>query len=196
MYQRQRQIILKVLQDGKIPDITWTPIGGSFPFRFMKSEHLIYVLPSVGYREKRVKREVIGRSAGSSVRVARGLSLRAGVSRGTPIERDELVNRGTGILAVTTKHIYFHGERAFRIPFSKIVSIEAYSDAVGITRDRASGLPEFFVVEPKDAEFLYSLLQAIPSVEYDPKEQQKQSMDEYYMLMYGESGIDYIEEEV
>ncbi|MDE0035807.1 MAG: hypothetical protein OXU75_22095 [Deltaproteobacteria bacterium] len=70
-----------------------------------------------------------------------------------------------------TKHVYFKGDRrSLRIPFSKIVSVELVSvnrgvDGVGITRDRASGHPEFFVVGREDAEFACDLILSVPSVE-------------------------------
>ena len=70
------------------------------------------------------------------------------------------------MLAVTTKHVYFKGDRrSLRIPFSKIVSVERGSDGVEITRDRASGHPEFFVVGPEEAGFAYNLILLVPSVE-------------------------------
>ena len=188
--QRFQQGIIAVLEEDKLPDLDWDVLVGPLPFRFMKSEHLIYVFPHVGYAEMRVKREITGRSAGTSVRVAKGVNVRVGASRGTPVESDEIVSRGTGIMAVTTKHIYFNGERSFRIRFDKIVSVEQLRDAVGVTRDRASALPEYFIVGEEDSSFAYDLIQPVPSLELGTGTPERQSPDNYQLLVL--DGGDYI----
>ena len=78
--RQRRQNILDILNDDKLPEIDWSSLG-LLPFKFQKTEHLIYVFPSVGYAEQRVRREIIGRSAGTSVRVMKGVSVRVGASR-------------------------------------------------------------------------------------------------------------------
>ena len=51
----------------------------------------------------------------------------------------------TGLLAVTDKHIYFHGSRkAFRVRFDKIVSFDQFSDGFGIMRDAQTAKPQPF----------------------------------------------------
>lgn len=152
------------------------------PFKFLKTEHLIYVFPEVCYAEQRVRREIVGRSAGVSVRVMKGVSVRTGESRGTPVERDEIVDRGMGIMAVTNKHLYFNGERSFRIRFDKIVSVQPMSDAVEVIRDRASALSEYFLVGERDANFAYELLQAIPSLDL-PRDPERHDPADFHLLM-------------
>ena len=145
-YRQRQSNTLSLLRRDQLPNFQWNSAWGPLPFRFVRSESLLHVFRNVGYLEHRTKREIVGRSIGTSVRVMKGVSVRVGQSKGTPVEQDEVVDRGMGTLAVTTKHLYFHGERSFRISFAKIVSIEAMTDAVGITRDRASAQPEYFVV--------------------------------------------------
>ena len=130
----------------------------NFPFSLQVKEVPLYMLSNVGYMEQRIRRETVGRSAGTSVRVMKGVSVRAGASKGRVVERDEIVNRGFGILAVTNKHLYYAGERLFRVPFSKIVSVTPYSDAVEVVRDRASALSEYFKV--LDGSFLCQVIEA------------------------------------
>ncbi len=188
-YHQMQRNILAILDDGKLPDIDWEASVGRLPFKFMRSEHLIFVFPSVTYLEQRTKREIVGRSAGTSVRVAKGVSVRVGQSRGTPVERDEVVDRGLGTMAVTTKHLYFNGERSFRVNFGKIVSVESMgSDTVSITRDRASAQPEFFVVGSLDAQFAYELLQAIPSLEFGSGDLEVESPGQFHLLTYDGGG--------
>lgn len=118
---------LAMLREGKVPNLNGSI---SAPFRMQKNERLILSMEGVAYSEVRTKREIQGRSAGASIRVAKGVSLRAGGSRGAPVETDVLTPRGTGIFAISTKHIFFHGERAFRIPLSKIVSAQRLEGGV------------------------------------------------------------------
>ena len=189
--RQHKENILAILNDDKLPDASWAS-REFLPFKFQKSEHLIYVFNDVEYLEKRVKREIVGRSAGASFRVAKGVSIRTSGSRGTPVEKDVVVSRGSGTMAVTTKHLYFNGQRSFRIPFSKMVSVEPYNDSVSVTRDRASALPEYFIVGTKDAPFAYELLQAVPSLEL-PRKPEFQNPEGYHLLMLQGDGDDMME---
>ena len=181
-YVRQvNESILAILNEDKLPDVDWSDLG-ALPFKFQKTEHLIYVFRNARYAEQRVKREIVGRSAGTSVRVARGVSIRMAGSRGTPVERDEVVDRGMGMMAVTNRHLYFNGQRSFRIRFDKIVSVGPVKNGVEVTRDRASGLAEYFFVGEFYANFANELLQAVPSLEL-PREPEKLDPSEYHLLM-------------
>lgn len=180
--RQRRDNIITILDENKLPRVDWSHYQ-PLPFKFLKSEYLLYVFPNVGYAEQRIKREIVGRSAGTSVRIAKGVSVRVGQSRGTPVERDEVVNRGVGIMAITTKHLYFSGERTFRIRFSRIVSVQAMRNAVEVTRDRASGLSEYFLLEPSDIPFAADLMQAIPALEL-PRRPESHDPDDYHLLVF------------
>ena len=180
--RQRRDNIISILDDNGLPQVDWSQYQ-PLPFKFLKSEYLLYVFPNVGYAEQRVRREIVGRSAGTSVRVARGVSVRLGQSRGTPVERDEVVDRGVGTMAITTKHVYFSGERTFRIRFSRIVSVQAMRNAVEVTRDRASGLSEYFLLDPSDIHFAADLMQAIPALEL-PRRPETHDPDNYHLLIF------------
>ena len=83
--------------------------SGHVPFNLMKSEQLVWVIQGVDYLETVVRREHRGASHGLSIRVARGLYYRPSTFRSRPIEWEETVHTGTGMLGLTTKHIYFAG---------------------------------------------------------------------------------------
>ena len=192
--QRQKNI-LAILHGGKLPEIDWPQLG-PLPFKLLKTEHLIYVFPEVRYAEQRVKREIVGRSVGTSIRVMKGVSLRTSGSRGTPVERDEIVDRGVGMMAVTDKHLYFNGERSFRIRFDKIESVQPMADAVEVTRDRTSALAEYFLVGTQDANFAYELLHAVPSLDL-PRAPEREAPDNYHLgMLQGDAGEDYFEEPI
>ena len=191
-YRQRQQSILSMLAEDKLPEVEWDSSLGRLPFKFMRSEHLIHVFPDVRYYETRIKREIVGRSAGASVRVMKGVYLRGGASKGTPVESEEAINRGDGVMAVTTKHVYFHGGRSFRIKFDKMVAVEHLSDGVGITRDRANAMPEYFRVGESDADFAYQLIQMVPSLELEPGVPQRYSPGDQRFLPYNQGGDDFI----
>jgi hypothetical protein len=86
-----------------------------------------------------------------------------GSFRGHPVETTERVHVDTGILAVTTKHIYFHGStKSFRVRFDKIVSFTPYSNGIGIQRDASTAKPQVFVTG--DGWFTYNLLVNIANI--------------------------------
>ncbi len=168
-YQRrrelaERQAVLEILVNDRVPDLDWS----FYPqFKTQKNERMLYVFADAEYIEQRTKRETRGRSAGTSLRVAKGLSVRAGQSAGRVVESDVRTSRGRGNLGVSTKHVFFVGsERSFRVRMDKIVSVRvAGADTVEIVRDRASGHPEFFRVGSDNAGFAAELIGLVPSVD-------------------------------
>lgn len=135
---------LRDLTQDKIPQRFATT--GDVPFNLQKSETLVWAFPGTEYLEERTHREYVGGYSGVSVRVARGLYFRTGGFRGHPVERVSLEPRDTGLLGLTTKHVYFHGASAsFRVPYRKIVSFRAYDDGMGLQKDGARARPQIFV---------------------------------------------------
>jgi hypothetical protein len=83
--------------------------------------------------------------------------FRTGGFKGRPVETTERVHMGTGIMAVTNKHIYFSStQKTFRVRLDKIVSFIPYSDGVGIQRDAATAKPQYFIT--REGWFTYNLL--------------------------------------
>ena len=189
LLQQAQKNIIAILREDKLPDADWSSLE-PLPFRFQKTEHLIYVFSEVLYAEQRVKREIVGRSAGTSVRIMKGVSIRTGASRGTPVERDEIVDRGVGIMAVTDRHLYFNGQRSFRIRFDKIVSVLPTTGGVEVTRDRASALAEYFLVGEQNANFAYELLQAVPSLDLPRNPKTEDPIDYHLLVLPGDVGGD------
>ncbi|MCY3820368.1 MAG: hypothetical protein OXH52_13555 [Gammaproteobacteria bacterium] len=147
--------VLRDLTEGVVPQRPEP--GVRLPFRLQKSETLIWVFQNVEYSTIRTRREFQGRSAGASVRVAKGVYFRTGAFKGWPVETEERVHLDTGLLGVTTRHIYFAGaSQRFRIRHDRIVTIEPYSNGVGIMRDNMRAKPETFGIG--DGWFAYNLL--------------------------------------
>lgn len=151
----QKGIVLRTVLEGKIPEVVVE--GATLPFNFQRGEKLVWVFTNVKYYEDRNVRRYVGGSSGVSFRIARGVYFRTGGFTATPVESVERIHVDTGMLAVTTKHLYFHGHRkSFRIPYGKIVSFTPYSDGVGVHRDAASAKPQTF--RTGDGWFAYNLI--------------------------------------
>ena len=130
---------------------------GRVPFNLMKSEQLVWVIDRVDYYEVKTRRERRGSSHGASIRVAKGLYYRPSTFRSRPVEWEETVHADTGMLGITSKHIYFHGPRKrFRIRYDRIVSFEPYKDGVGVMRDAQTAKPQSF--KTGDGWFAYNLI--------------------------------------
>ena len=114
--------ILRDVTEGIIPDRQTAQ--GNIPFNLMKSEKLVWVIQGVDYLETVVSRERRGSSQGVSIRVAKGLYYSPRQFRSRAIEWEEKVHADTGLLGLTTKHVYFAGSRKkFRVRHDRVVSL-------------------------------------------------------------------------
>ena len=139
-------------------------VSGHVSFNLMKSETLVWVIQSVDYLETVVRRERRGASHGVSIRVARGLYYRTSAFRSRPIEWEETVHADTGLLGLTTKHIYFAGSRKrFRVRYDKIVAFEPFSVGFGIMRDAQTAKPQTF--RTGDGWFAYNLASNLAQIQ-------------------------------
>lgn len=81
-----------------------------------------------------VKNQVVGYkggSAGVSVRVAKGVTLRSGSSRGTPIRQD-VVTRYPGVFTMTNQRFVMTGEKGFGKPIEKLTAMSPWNGYDGI----------------------------------------------------------------
>ena len=139
-------------------------VNGAVPFNLMKSEQLVWVIQGVDYLETVVRRERRGSSQGLSIRVALGLYYRPSTFRSRPIEWEETVHADTGMLGLTTKHVYFARSRnRFRLRYDKIVAFEPFSDGSGIMRDAQTAKPQTF--RTGDGWFAYNLAANLAQVQ-------------------------------
>lgn len=91
--------------------------SGFFP---QAGEVIVYAVPSATFKDQEKIVAYAGRSSGASVRVAKGLTVRTGSSRGNPI-RNTVRKHNSGDLIVTNKRIVFIGkDDSFDFPIDKI----------------------------------------------------------------------------
>ena len=149
--------VLRDVMEGHLPNRM--DFGSRMPFNLMKSEDMIWVFEDAKYYKTKTEREFRGSSMGVSVRVASGVYLRPSQFRGRSHSREVTIHADTGRLGVTTKHLYFHGERErFRVRHDKIVSFEPFTDGLGIMRDNLRAKPETFGVADDEGWFIYNLV--------------------------------------
>lgn len=136
--------ILRSLGNGEIPAPVLS-VSGNLPFLFQKSEKLIWLFPDVEYLERRTRAEYRGGSQGVSIRIMRGVYYRTGAFKGQRVEVEETKNIGTGLVALTTKHLYFGSSlTSFKIPYNKIISLQTYSDGIQVQKDGVRSKPQIF----------------------------------------------------
>ena len=132
-------------------------IQGRPPFNLMKSEQLVWTIQDVDYLETVTRRERRGSSQGVSIRVAKGLYYSPREFRSRPVEWEETVKADTGLLGLTTKHLYFAGSRKkFRVRYDKIVCFDPYQDGLGIMQEAQTAKPQTFITG--DGWFVYNLV--------------------------------------
>lgn len=147
--------VIRDLLEGNFPEQFAS--SAHLPFNLQKSEQIAWVFEDVKYYEHKKKVEYVGGSRGVSLRVARGVYYRTGGFKGRRIETMQQVHADTGMLGVTSKHLYFVGEiKRFRIRYDKIISFEPFEDGMGVQRDAMTATPQTFVTG--DGWFTYNLV--------------------------------------
>lgn len=111
------------------------------PILLKGGEQAIFVLSGVSLHEPRsVTRGVYG---GPSIHVAKGLTIRTGAFQAQSHEELKTIDSGT--LVLTTKRLCFSGAlRSLEIDLRKLISVDAYSDAVAIRRSGKEKTEFFF----------------------------------------------------
>lgn len=150
---RQAALLRSLFEEGAIPKAERPRLGRNrdrLPFNTMKSETVLWVFHDVEYLTEVTRREFQAGSSGMSFRIARGVYYRTGNSRGRTVTSRSMEVVDSGIMGITTKHIYWAGQqgfgnsKSFRIRLNRIVSLDDYSDGIGIMRDTQRAKPEGF----------------------------------------------------
>ena len=91
----------------------------------LKKQEEAYFDTQVIFYEERTKRIYQGGSAGTSIRVARGVSFRIGANKGNAVSEDYMKEIDTGEFIITNKRIVFVGEnKSWNIPLTKLMRIQ------------------------------------------------------------------------
>lgn len=153
--------VIRDVLNGVVPERM--QVDGNLPFNLQKSEQLVWVFQDVDYYEVRTRTRYVGGSQGVSLRVTKGVYYRVGGFKGRRVEESDTVHADTGLMGVTTKHIYFAGQsKRFRINYGKIVAFETFSDGIGLQRDAQTAKPQSF--RTGDGWFTYNLVANLAQV--------------------------------
>lgn len=150
-----KSAVLTDLVNGRTPRRFNIP--DDLPVNLQRGETAIWACANTAYLEDKTRRQYVGGSQGISVRIMSGVYYRVGAFKGHAIEKTERVHIDDGWLVITDKNIYFVGPRkSLRIAYPKIVSLEPFSDGIGLHRDAATAKPQIFVTG--DGWFTYNLV--------------------------------------
>ena len=153
-------------------------------FNFVKGEKP-YFVSSAAYYEDKVTREFISGSSGVGFRIAKGVNVRVGGSRGQSIEKTAIKYVGEGTLVITNKHVYFKSStKSLRIHLSKIVTYDGVGDYLIVQRDAVTALPQYFKVDGMGA-VMHMIMDALTSGDYEmatKTEEAPETTDSYIVM--------------
>jgi hypothetical protein len=133
-YQKE---VLDELRRGGTSTSIFTLTGISYLCK--KREKVIYAFNDVTHYCSSVHSEWTGRSAGASVRIAKGFWIRTGANKGHSVQHTSMDRQGGGCLVFTNQALsFFSKDKSTRIPLSHIMSFQARTE--GLT---GSGADDF-----------------------------------------------------
>jgi hypothetical protein len=147
-----------------------TPTGYSLTgYLCKKVEKVIFSLNGVTHYCSAVHSEWAGRSAGTSVRIAKGFWIRTGANRGHSAQHTSMERQGGGSLVLTDKALSFIStEKSARILLSRVLSFQAGSGGgasdyeFSIETDHArNNSHRFFGINPINVNFIKSVLELL-----------------------------------
>lgn len=139
-----RASVLRDLTEGNIPEPKIS-LQGHLPFNFQKTEKLIWVFAGVQFYEQTTRTQYQGGYSGVSIRVAKGVYYKTGEFKGNPVKIQEMKFIGTGLFALTNKHVYFScPTKNLRLPLNKIITMDPYEDGIGLQKDGVTAKPQVF----------------------------------------------------
>ncbi|MGJ8454498.1 zinc ribbon domain-containing protein [Pseudothermotoga sp. U03pept] len=146
-----RQRWLDELRKGKIQ--IQFQIKEKPPLFLKKDERLVLSLQNISFLESRTVTESYGGYVGPSFRIAKDLSINLGEFDATSASTEELQTIDSGLLAITDKRIVFFGKkRTLNIELSKIISMQAYKDAIGLGVENVKKTQYFSGVDKSGAQ--------------------------------------------
>lgn len=136
--ERHRQ--LRLIQHGVFPIIH---IHGVV---LLKNEVIHFAVPANLIEEKVVHQGYTGGSGGVSIRVAQGVNLKLGASKGRLVKKTGIVPVAHGTVILTNQRILFVSQKkAFNLKFNRLVSYKIYTD--GMDFIPATGNPKCISIQ-------------------------------------------------
>lgn len=125
----------------------------------LKKGEIDYFSIGASMLEERVlKREIVGRSQGVSIRLMKGVSYRVGQSRGQIVATTGLTPISWGDFVITSQRLAFSGDRkSVNAPFDKIQNLELFTDGLrfSITSRQKPVTIQFYTQESTELAGMY-----------------------------------------
>lgn len=151
-----KSLIIRDVSTGVPPNVIIDSMD-ELPVFLQKDERISWIFKNTKLFEYKSHTHYEGSSAGMSFRVMKGVSFRTSSFSGYPVRTTSLDYIDGGDLLVTNQGLYFSGnQRKFRIKYKDILELDQFSDAIGVTKNIASGRPQVFGVD--DGWFAYHLI--------------------------------------
>lgn len=148
------------LQDGRLPRRVESRRGLS-ELNLQKGEEFLWSFPQVEYSEERIEREYHRGSRGTSVRIAKGITVHSGHSNGKVVSKSVMKVLARGTVLVTTKSFYFLSDaKTMRVPHDKVLSYVSRDTGLVVKKDGKSPKPMYFM--GLDGTFFCALIRQIP----------------------------------
>lgn len=159
--EEERQAELAEILGGKLPAVPINDHTGKILLMLRNGESCHYRSLVGLLKEKTLGREYRGGSQGVSIRVAKGLSFRVGSSRGYSVPVTGVVKFDLGNFFITSERCVFDGKRtSFSIPHQKLLSFEAYENAIQLHPEGKKIIQTFEFFE-QEAEMAAAVLSVI-----------------------------------
>lgn len=122
----RNRLVVARMNDGRLSVI-------EAPHVMTKKDELVHLETGAQLMKEMAVREWRGGTSGFSFRVAKGVSYRTGAIRGrSVVVGAELKAVDAGVLAVTSRRVAYMGNKTMELQYSKLMSIEVFSDGVRI----------------------------------------------------------------
>jgi len=124
------------------------------PLELKKGELAYFACPAVLARIQS-HTQFVGSSSGFSFPIGHtGIRYRVGSFRGHPVQQQSLTRLDTGTLVVTNQRLAYVGRsKSVAIQLTKVMHIEAYTDAVAILHEGNENADYFLTTTPKQTVF-------------------------------------------
>ena len=121
----------------------------------LASEQAYWSEPVTLIEERVVRREMVGRNQGVSIRIMRGVSYRVGGSRGQSMPVYGDVPVATGDLILTNQRVIFKGDKkSIALQWQDVIGIDPYTNAITVHSGKAKQPLRFFYVRNESSELI------------------------------------------
>ena len=163
LMKKGKGVVIREILAGRLPQ--QSDVHFTTPVILRKDEQIIWAWSGVAFYEMREHKSFEGGSQGVSLRIAKGVYYRIGSFKGHPVVTTRQTHVGEGALIFTNKHLFWAGDgttKSLKIAWKKLISVQGYSDGIGLQAEGARIKPMTFSLGSDDGWFAKNLAENIP----------------------------------